>query len=1547
MTNANTLIYDKSVDRAAMVRLYEQKVNSKVELVIDGHAIRVDTLIKKSKLNGTGFKGFQHDLEDEIIKTMQETRNITSRSLVDLFKDQVSYTVQNLDSAIGKLWRTEQPPRRIAEDFVLKQPLIGNQTLDAGWSHIGLSEKLRIETIIRKGVAEGLTEDAIAKEVSASAFNITKNQARGLVVTSITSIYTQADHEVYKANEKALQGWQYVAVLDSRTTPLCAHRDGTIYPISDTEHLPPAHWHCRSTTIPIVKSYEQLAELEGISQIRKRNLSGLTPKQIAFYDGQSPLKESYNEWLLRQPQEVQYRHLGSTAKLEAFRSGQLTLDKFTNPDGSSIGIKELRSITDSGYGVPGDTRRFALAKEKLDTIKLGAARPDDFYSDTSLQNSLREYYQLQAGELDGTLSLTNYRGTLLYNKKNTKARVLSTPPTEDNMKFNPITGRYEDTRMYQPNPAVLDNAYRLVQDSDKLLKRDKEFIVKFVDSLENTMGVNERAVITENLRITFGRYRDNVEPWANLKAVLQGQIKFDVMNVSDYIETQIRKDSNLLAKLKQDNYIDPVLGPVQLQDLHDNFHANIYAKNKWEDTVAPRIANELRGILDYKIPVKLKRRLGEPDLHQFYLRFANRLSLADNPDRDQLAISLGRDLYNMASYRGSRNEWYKLGVKLLDDAKDKGFYSLETFGVQKRRMKSRNFGAYFGPYYDTFSVNLRITDPRIQEYARLTRKVEVGLRVGVTTPKNKLLIREGYKTYHIDQGIKGLYDTRIPITSTSSFSDFPAAVIDKNLTNALNWMADAKYKVDTDFYDFIQNLLNFQDDKGKADYYNSLNQYKEYIIERGDAYERFKAMEWLRRKDAAFSNHPFLDHRARIYERGLIGPQSGETFRPFLNTAESKNFSAIGYKNLLDQVGGFLGGASDKLEGRYNSLSVLGRNQIAVTWRDELIKIGNMMRRGKPNDIRKILESKLLAEIDGEEQGKAFRFALELAKIDEFLGGDYSAKSLERLSEYKIAVALEQDASSSGAQIIALTTKNKQLAELTNVIPTNQKKRLYDEIARETFNDPRFRKLNVKLGLTEKDLRKASKAQNMVTFYGAGERTGILNVERKLASALASDDVLVIKAAERDAVLSQISARMARYEKFDPDMYDQLKALRQDVKDIFNKGLQPGDDILEELFFLDAKTRDVVEKLSRTYEKTVTPDDFKEIAMIMSENLRVQVPILKDFTKFFGRLADDFVTHAKPSQPLSDALLEKLKLIILGKPKEAFDINLIDLIPGLKDASKIPAAILENFKFSSKSAKSIPNKLKEEIKLAAGIDDRNLLKELVNRIPGYKPNSFLSEILFGARKLELPKKWTSVPWVNFDKVTLEQNFTQTFEERLAYQDADGKWINNIIQVPQKTDPTPWEEFLGKDGKINDIVDANKARTAFAVNGNHSNDAVIVKRFLLWGKTNNIQTSTIHDAFYTNAADMLKARSALRNIYSEIVQNSSILDTLNEMYDRGLPKELYTKYLNEAIDIGLIPVVGRSKIDGKLVKLSDILTKEDILAQVSEKFDKNYHWYGVE
>lgn len=323
-----------------------------------------------------------------------------------------------------------------------------------------------------------------------------------------------------------------------------------------------------------------------------------------------------------------------------------------------------------------------------------------------------------------------------------------------------------------------------------------------------------------------------------------------------------------------------------------------------------------------------------------------------------------------------------------------------------------------------------------------------------------------------------------------------------------------------------------------------------------------------------------------------------------------------------------------------------------------------------------------------------------------------------------------------------------------------------------------------------------------------------MNVENKLAKALGKDgNTLIVKAADRDTVLDAISARMARYEKIDRETYDELKRLRQDVKDVFNKGLHPGDEILDQLYFLEPKTRDLVEKLTRQYDGVVTPDDFQQIAMIMSDHLREQVPILKDFTRFFGRLAEEFLETSKPSQAAFD-WKSIAKISVLGEKKSGYKLpKRLSEFLGIKANEPVSEKFLKRFEFWRPDGPLS--------QLLYGVDAPD------NRRVGAKYFKLEIAQLVKLNEVEvfysnkLPKSWTNIPWVNFDGKVIEQNFTQTFEERLRYKDADGKWVTNIIQVPQKTSPTWWEEFLNKDGKFNDIADTQKARTAFAVNGNHS------------------------------------------------------------------------------------------------------------------------------
>ena len=61
---------------------------------------------------------------------------------------------------------------------------------------------------------------------------------------------------------------------------------------------PPQHFNCRSTTVPIVKSYEDIRNTKS-SRISKRRLKRLSGSKRASFNGQVPSKTNF-EVLIRQ-----------------------------------------------------------------------------------------------------------------------------------------------------------------------------------------------------------------------------------------------------------------------------------------------------------------------------------------------------------------------------------------------------------------------------------------------------------------------------------------------------------------------------------------------------------------------------------------------------------------------------------------------------------------------------------------------------------------------------------------------------------------------------------------------------------------------------------------------------------------------------------------------------------------------------------------------------------------------------------------------------------------------------------------------------------------------------------------------------------------------------------------------------------------------------------------------------------------------------------------------------------------------------------------------
>jgi len=183
----------------------------------------------------------------------------------------------------------------------------------------GESEARSIASAIQQGYYEGENNQQIlnrirgtrALQYSDGLLAVSRRHAEAVVRTAIQHVVNVARNEVYAANDDIVEGYQWVATLDSRTSPTCRSLDGQKFEIGKGP-LPPAHIACRSATIPNL--HPALAMLsEGATR--------------ASADGYVAGETTYYEWLKGQDAAFQDVAIGAT-RGKLLRDGGLGAEKF-------------------------------------------------------------------------------------------------------------------------------------------------------------------------------------------------------------------------------------------------------------------------------------------------------------------------------------------------------------------------------------------------------------------------------------------------------------------------------------------------------------------------------------------------------------------------------------------------------------------------------------------------------------------------------------------------------------------------------------------------------------------------------------------------------------------------------------------------------------------------------------------------------------------------------------------------------------------------------------------------------------------------------------------------------------------------------------------------------------------------------------------------------------------------------------------------------------------------------------------------------------------
>lgn len=151
----------------------------------------------------------------------------------------------DLDDALAylrtkSLWVSQVTDEKVLAEVrqVLLQAIANGETLDEVMA--------RLRDVFRPYVENAMDEAGVLLEPA---------RLETIIRTNLTDVYNQGRLVQGAQAEEFLEGWQYSAIIDNRTTEVCQALDGTTFEAGDqrvNSLRPPRHFNCRSVLVPIV-----------------------------------------------------------------------------------------------------------------------------------------------------------------------------------------------------------------------------------------------------------------------------------------------------------------------------------------------------------------------------------------------------------------------------------------------------------------------------------------------------------------------------------------------------------------------------------------------------------------------------------------------------------------------------------------------------------------------------------------------------------------------------------------------------------------------------------------------------------------------------------------------------------------------------------------------------------------------------------------------------------------------------------------------------------------------------------------------------------------------------------------------------------------------------------------------------------------------------------------------------------------------------------------------------------------------------------------------
>lgn len=256
---------------------------------------------------------------------------------------------------------------------IAKYGIFDGKTLREWFKKLSDDDLTRIISVVRSGVASGLTIQKIRQQIGGTAvrnytdgiLNITRTAAERLARTVASGVANEGKMAFYQANADIIKGVRFVDTLDGRVCPNCAPLGGTVYQLDEPKPSLPLHPNCRCVYVPVTELSDAIsssrpaanadfdAEAERLYKQKypkdkypKKDWKKLaaSTREKYYYEAirryedhtgkpafsQVSGKMSFKEWFPTTSAEFQRDWLGPT-RYKLYKTGDLSIDDFLAP----------------------------------------------------------------------------------------------------------------------------------------------------------------------------------------------------------------------------------------------------------------------------------------------------------------------------------------------------------------------------------------------------------------------------------------------------------------------------------------------------------------------------------------------------------------------------------------------------------------------------------------------------------------------------------------------------------------------------------------------------------------------------------------------------------------------------------------------------------------------------------------------------------------------------------------------------------------------------------------------------------------------------------------------------------------------------------------------------------------------------------------------------------------------------------------------------------------------------------------------------------------